>query len=78
MSNTNTGGPAFPSGLIDPSTPEDAVQPLHNGMTLRDHFAGLAMQGLLSDPNIKARPLDFAIRAYAMADALIEYRNKEQ
>jgi len=42
MSNTNTGGPAFPSGLIDPSTPEDAVQSLHNGMTLRDYFAAHA------------------------------------
>lgn len=38
MIDTNTGGPAFPSGLIDPSTPEDAVQSLHNGMTLRDYF----------------------------------------
>jgi hypothetical protein len=37
-----TGGPAFPSGLIDPSTPEDAVHPIHVGMTLRDHFAAHA------------------------------------
>jgi hypothetical protein len=42
MSNTNTGGPAFPSGLIDLSTPEDAVHSLHNGMTLHDYFAAHA------------------------------------
>jgi hypothetical protein len=42
MNNQNTGGPAFPSGLIDPSTPDDAVQSLHNGMTLRDYFAAHA------------------------------------
>lgn len=71
MSNKNTGGPAFP--FIDNTSPLE-----NPGMTLRDHFAGLAMQGLLSDTNIKIRPLDFAIRAYAMADAMIEYRIKEQ
>ena len=75
MSNTNTGGPAFPLSTVDPY---DRRVTSCDGMTLLDYFAGLAMQGLLSDPNIKARPLDFAIRAYAMADAMIEYRNKEQ
>ncbi len=39
MTEIETGGPAFPSGLIDPSTPEDAVQPLHSGMTLRQYAA---------------------------------------
>lgn len=43
-----TGGPAFPSGMIDPSTPEDAIQSVHEGMTLRDNFAGLAMQALIA------------------------------
>jgi hypothetical protein len=64
-----TGGPAYPA---------KSSNGIFLGMTLRDHFAGLAMQGLLSDSNIKARPLDFAIRAYAMADAMIEYRIKEK
>jgi hypothetical protein len=31
--------PAFPSGLIDPATPEDAVHSLHKGMTLRQYAA---------------------------------------
>ena len=51
MSNTNTGGPAFPSGLIDPSTPEDAVHPLHSGLSIRDYFAAKAMQGLMAVPD---------------------------
>ena len=42
MTNTKTGGPAFPSGMIDPSTPEDAVLPIHVGMTLLDYFAAHA------------------------------------
>lgn len=47
MNDTNiTGGPAFPSGLIDPSTPEDAVQSLHRGMSLREYFAAHANPAL--------------------------------
>jgi hypothetical protein len=78
MSNTNTGGPAFPSGLIDPSTPEDAVQSLHNGMTLRDYFAAKAMQGILAGthPIVKeTEPLPTVARvAYAQADAMLKAR----
>ena len=44
-------------------------------MTLRDHFAGLAMQGLLvyyqgSSWTLRAQ------EAYAMADAMLKERNK--
>jgi hypothetical protein len=73
MSNTNTGGPAFPSGLIDPSTPEDAVQSLHNGMTLRDYFAAKAMQGMMHDVS---QPVGEVIAewAYQVADAMLKAR----
>jgi hypothetical protein len=82
MSNTNTGGPAFPSGLIDPSTPEDAVQSLHNGMTLRDYFAAKAMQGLMgrswADASTGKFPENlhavWATAAYQMADAMLNAR----
>ena len=75
MSNTNTGGPAFPSGLIDPSTPQDAVQPIYPGMTLRDYFAAKAMQALLSQ-NLGGAIRDEMLAgfAYAMADAMIKAR----
>jgi hypothetical protein len=73
MSNTNTGGPAFPSGLIDPSTPEDAVQSLHNGMTIRDYFAAKALQGLIAgDRNYPKEK--FATIAYAVADEMLKAR----
>jgi hypothetical protein len=76
MSNTNTGEPAFPSGLIDPSTPEDAVQSLHNGMTLRDYFAAKAMQGYASsaDWRIDMGPEETAFAAYKQADAMLKAR----
>jgi hypothetical protein len=76
MSNTNTGGPAFPSGLIDPSTPEDAVQSLHNGMTLRDYFAAKAMQSILDQKDAHdGRECDSAAwMAYRMADAMLKAR----
>ena len=84
----DTGGPAFPGGLIDPSTPEDAVQSLHVGMTLRDYFAAKALAGLLTNDdltyedeklrreNYKEFCKDFAWSAYEMADAMLEARNK--
>jgi hypothetical protein len=80
MSNTNTGGPAFPSGLIDPSTPDDAVQSLHNGMTLRDYFAAKAMQGILSSDRyvgligVNRYEQRTAEDAYKMADAMLKAR----
>jgi hypothetical protein len=80
MSNTNTGGPAFPSGLIDPSTPEDAVQSLHNGMTLRDYFAAKAMQTLLSSEYTSQHGLHegwmgaLAYESYMVADAMLKAR----
>lgn len=62
MSNTNTGGPAFP-----PSNPGYA-----HGMTLRDYFAAKAMQAL-----IHKNYFDVAAKeAYQMADAMLKARAK--
>lgn len=75
MNNTNTGGPAFPSGLIDPSTPEDAVQSLHNGMTLRDYFAAKALQGMLAENGGgPMRNNTLAEFSYEIADAMLKAR----
>ena len=38
MSNTNTGGPAFPHAEL----------PKERGMTLRDYFAAKAMQAIIA------------------------------
>jgi hypothetical protein len=67
MSNTNTGGPAFPqqAGVAaDGST-------FFEGMHLRDYFAAKAMQGLMD----AAMPMpEIAAEAYAMADAMLRAR----
>jgi hypothetical protein len=74
MSNTNTGGPAFP---IDAH--ESADRCIYTGMTLRDYFAAKAMQGILAGthPIVKeTEPLPTVARvAYAQADAMLEARD---
>jgi hypothetical protein len=84
MTTDKTGGPAFPSGLIDPSTPEDAVQSLHSGMTLLDYFAAKAMQAFIEKSasgtcfgtNYQENNLIFSVAAYAMADAMMKAREQ--
>ena len=55
-------------------TPDHAVN-----MTLRDHFAGLAMQGMMArdtfDP-MQARPEQRAKLAYIEADAMMKARQQ--
>jgi hypothetical protein len=44
---------------------------------LRDHFAGMAMQGLLSsDKDAKWDEDDIALIAYGQADAMLERKDK--
>ena len=71
MSNTNTGGPAFPkTPFIEIGTPQ-------NGMTLRDYFAAKAMQGLLSRGSHDKINVHYVLaqRAYQIADAMLEARD---
>ena len=62
--NKNTGGPAFP-------IPKQLVENW-SGMTLRDYFAAKAMQKLDHD----ADKYWLATRAYEIADAMLEAREK--
>ena len=64
MSNTNTGGPAFPIGSGDMRDP--------TGMTLRDYFAVKAMQVFVADQ--RRGMAEDAKDAYAMADAMLKAR----
>lgn len=71
MTTHNNGGPAFP--VYDHHA--DGQQFLaETGTTLRDYFAAKAMQGLLSDSDIKGKPQKFAEWAYEMADAMLKAR----
>ena len=69
--------PAFPSGLIDPATPEDAIQSIHNGMALRDYFAAKALEGFISilDPRGGEPHWNLiAADSYKAADAMLKAR----
>mgnify|MGYP000151945870 CR=1 FL=1 len=70
-----TGGAAFPSGMIDPSTPEDAIQAVDKGMSLRDFFAAKAMQGLLAAwAHGVPEPEAIALASYRYADDMLKAR----
>jgi hypothetical protein len=69
---TNDGGPAFPGFASDISNGD--------GMSLRDWFAGKAMQGILS-AQVHGLGVEFAEQfaklAYKQADAMLAAREKE-
>ncbi len=51
---------------------------LTDGLTKREHFAGLAMQGILSHSFGRGRKQELAVEAVACADALLkELESKE-
>lgn len=83
MTEKNTGGLAFPDPIaVAPSG--DVYPSNHSGMTLRDYFAGHALIGLISVNMSSPQSLDQAAHvpvrsakwAYAVADAMIEARDK--
>lgn len=65
---------AFP---VSP-TPESGMQGEY-GLTKREYFAAMAMQGLMADGGrIDDTAEGYAVRARAMADALIAELNKPE
>jgi len=66
------GGQAFPGILLDP-TPGDRKLIFSLGMTLRDWFAGMAMQTLIS-PDVGDGYV--AQEAYRHADAMLAERER--
>ena len=71
MTNTNTGGPAFP-GLH----PSAECRFREEGMTLRDYFAAKALQGMFASGNLPKSVTDeeLAAVAYQTADAMLKAR----
>ena len=84
----DNGGPAFPRPMS--VGPDGLWQLANEGMFLRDHFAGLAMQGFISDPQMSlaireaaeqagiTAPEMMARTAYGLADAMIAERNRTE
>ena len=63
--NNNSDMPAMP--VMD----EAQEHGQHYGLTKREHFAGLAMQGILSDSARAGNVSDYARDAVLYADALL-------
>lgn len=74
------GGPAFPIPLNPGESWNANEEGNPNGMTLRDYFAARAMQGSMFHLGEKRLPADMkqsmAQEAYAVADAMLEERDK--
>ena len=70
MSQTNNGGPAFPS--------TDAKGFVSDGMSLRDYFAGQALAGMIACANTGGGGKYFAEYAYKYADAMLAERKKQK
>ena len=81
MSNTNTGGPAFPCPTISIGQ--------HQGMTLRDYLAAKAMAAMYATsfewestgeprtPADTAEVEEMAVDAYGIADAMLKAREQK-
>lgn len=69
------GGPAFP---VSEEAARGKVAAVYGGMSLRDHYAGLAMQGILANhnacPDRQEHFDNIAVDAIRMADAMIRAR----
>ena len=70
MSNTNTGGPAFPV------TSDNYANPESTGMTLRDYFAAKAMSSIIDQQDVHDGRVykNVAWIAYQIADAMLKER----
>ncbi len=75
MSDEKTGGYAFPA-IRESNTPGGTRYVFNEGMTMLDHFAGLAMQGLVSHNGMEFCWDEYAAEAYAIASAMIAERNR--
>lgn len=76
--NKETGGPAFPCEMLGVDEHGSYRKP-YEGMTLRDHFAGLAMQGLVHHfdfGTFRDDPMRLALWSYDAADAMMKAREQ--
>jgi len=71
----DTGGQAFPRQQWEYDGQNNVLQYQEEGMTLRDHFAGLAMQSISLALDDGEQQL-IANAAYRMADAMIAARSR--
>lgn len=66
----DNGGGAFPIATVDGFS--------HDGMTLRDWFAGQALAGIATASGYQGLPWGrVAVEAYSSADAMLAERSKD-
>lgn len=74
----NRGGPAFPrSGTPILNETKQWPETSNNGMTLRQWYAGLAMQGLCANSAQDYGHADAAAYAFNLADAMLAHEEAE-
>ena len=76
MNTPQDGGPAFP--VQDEVYGNGERQYGSNGMSLRDWFAGMALQGLLANYEVKIECGTFAKVAYRHADQMLAARERKE
>lgn len=70
MSEIDQGGLVYPSGEEVYSGRVDAI---HTGITLRQHYAGIALQGIVTaEYGSRVSESTWARDAFRIADAMIE------
>lgn len=69
----NDGGPAFP--LHIPAVPMGVGPATASGMSIRDYFAAMAMQGQIADNVPYPDMASLAKASYIIADAMLAERN---
>ena len=80
MSAENDGGPAFPQPC---ATADGAIYTsgeksnANIGMSLRDWFAGQALQGMLANHEYNLTDEALAVRAYSKASAMLAARERK-
>jgi hypothetical protein len=84
MSNSKDfAGSAFPYPMVTGPESDECHQVGESGMTLREWFAGMALQGLLANGGVATRQGDNDYRdataraAFAYADAMLAQSKKE-
>lgn len=73
---TNAHDYISPQARAD-GTPDGYAMSVSGGLTKREYFAAIALQGLLSNASLVFELKNFIIDAVTAADALIEVLNKE-
>lgn len=78
-SKISDGGPAFPVTVnqVPLNGEHSEIELEHSGMSLRDWFAGMALQGLLVNTPDGNNGVEVCLTAYKTADAMIAIRHKK-